>query len=81
MELRTHAGAVHAREILHRRGSPENPLSAYEVEQKFRSVVAGCLSPSAIDQVVQLVDEIDTCASVQPLLAILAAPRPTVYVR
>lgn len=75
VRVRTHDGRTLAHEILHRRGSPENPLSAAEVEHKFRNVVAGCLAPADIERTVELVDRIDRLDDVAPLLALLAAPR------
>lgn len=73
--VRTHDGRSLHNEILHRRGSPENPLSAAEVERKFRAVVAGCLSAADIDRTVALVARIEQLDDVAPLLALLAAPR------
>jgi 2-methylcitrate dehydratase PrpD len=62
-------------EILHRRGSPENPISAADVEYKFRHVVASCLRPRDIDRVVQLVGRLEQMDDVSELIALLAAPR------
>ncbi|QIL79369.1 MmgE/PrpD family protein [Diaphorobacter sp. HDW4A] len=81
IELQTCDGRTLTHEILHRRGSPENPLTAYEVEQKFRNVVAGCLPLTATERVVQLVSEIDRLDDVERLLTLLAAPRPAAYAR
>ena len=81
VEITTRDGKRLHHEILHRRGSPENPLSAYEVEQKFRNVAAGCLAPSAMEQIVQQVESIERMASVAPLLELLAAERPAEFVR
>jgi len=75
VKLTTRDGRTFDREILHRRGSPENPLTGAEVEVKFRNVVADCLPPEDIDRVVALVAELDTAADVRPLLRLLAAPR------
>jgi len=61
-------------EILHRRGSPENPLSPQDVEYKFRHVVESCLSKSDIDRVVSLVDRLDQLDDLSELTALLAAP-------
>jgi 2-methylcitrate dehydratase PrpD len=61
-------------EILHRRGSPENPLSPQEVEYKFRHVVESCLSKGDIDRVVALVDRLETLDDPSELISILAAP-------
>jgi 2-methylcitrate dehydratase PrpD len=63
-------------EMLDRRGSPECPLSAADVEHKFRCVVASCLAPADIESVIELVDRIDLAEDVAPLLDLLAAPRP-----
>lgn len=62
-------------EILHRRGSPENPLSPQDVEYKFRHVVASCLSAQAIDRVVALTGRLEQLDDLSELISILAAPR------
>lgn len=62
-------------EILHRRGSPENPLAPKDVEYKFRHVVASCLSAQDIDRVVHLVDQLDQLDDLSELISLLAAPR------
>jgi 2-methylcitrate dehydratase PrpD len=38
--------------LLHRRGSPENPITEQEVRDKFRAVVAPCMKPAAAQRVV-----------------------------
>ncbi|QIL73798.1 MmgE/PrpD family protein (plasmid) [Diaphorobacter sp. HDW4B] len=81
VEITTRDGKRLHHEILHRRGSPENPLSAYEVEQKFRNVAAGCLAPSAMEQIIQQVESIERMESVASLLELLAAERPAEFVR
>jgi 2-methylcitrate dehydratase PrpD len=62
-------------EILHRRGSPENPLSAADVEYKFRHVVASCLRPQDIERAIQLVGRLEQLDDVSDLIALIAAPR------
>lgn len=74
VSVRTHDGRVLARQILNRRGSPENPLLPGDVEYKFRNVVESCLAPADIDRVVRLCDALDTLDDVGPLIAILAKP-------
>jgi 2-methylcitrate dehydratase PrpD len=61
-------------EILHRRGSPENPLSPQDVEYKFRHVVESCLSKGDIDRVLALVDRLEQLDDLSGLISILAAP-------
>jgi 2-methylcitrate dehydratase PrpD len=70
----TRDGRKFKREILHRRGSPENPLKPEEVEYKFRHVAKSCLTPENIEKVMQLVARLDTLASTSELISILAAP-------
>ena len=74
VSVTTRDGRTFEREILHRHGSPENPLAPADVEYKFRHVARACLSPANIDKVVQLVAKLDTLDSSSELIAILAAP-------
>jgi aconitate decarboxylase len=52
-------GRVLSTEIEQRRGSPDQPLSIAEVEEKFRRLAAVALAPSAADDVVGLVAMIE----------------------
>jgi 2-methylcitrate dehydratase PrpD len=72
--ITTRDGRSFKREILHRRGSPENPLKPEDVEYKFRHVARSCLSPANIDKVMQLVAKLDALPDTRELIAILAAP-------
>ncbi|OZI43131.1 MmgE/PrpD family protein [Bordetella genomosp. 4] len=69
------SGAAFTTEILHRRGSPESPLSPSEIEYKFRNIVRPCLRTEDIDTVIELTRNLDQLADIQPLLGILSAPR------
>jgi 2-methylcitrate dehydratase PrpD len=71
----TRDGQTFSHEILHRRGSPENPLSAEDVEYKFRNVVRSCLSEDGIAQAIDLSARLDTLDDITPLIELLAAPR------
>ena len=62
--VRTRDGRTLKREILHRRGSPENPLKPADVEYKFRNVARACLSRSHTDQVMKLVGTLETLTDV-----------------
>ena len=72
--VKTRDGRAFEREILHRRGSPENPLEPEDVEYKFREVTRSCLSPIRSDRVVQLCAELHKLDNIRELIAILAAP-------
>ncbi|WP_144631054.1 MmgE/PrpD family protein [Bordetella genomosp. 13] len=73
--IRTRDGRELTHRILNRRGSPENPISADDVEFKFRNVVGSCLAAADIDRVVQLCAQADALDSLDELIGILARPR------
>ena len=72
--VKTRDGRTLKREILHRRGSPENPLKPADVEYKFRNVARACLSQPHTDRVMKLVAALETLDSTAELIGILAAP-------
>ena len=74
MTVKTRDGRILRCEILHRRGSPENPLQPEDVEYKFRNVARSCLSRAHTDKVMKLVGSLDTLDSTAELIGILAAP-------
>ncbi|ALM83265.1 MmgE/PrpD family protein [Bordetella sp. N] len=73
--VRTRDGRSLTHEILNRRGSPENPISAADVEYKFRNVVESCLSAADIDKVVRWSKDLERLDDLDPLIRLLAAPR------
>ncbi len=75
MTVKTRDGREFKREILHRRGSPENPLKPEDIEYKFRHVAGACLSRPRIDRVMKLAAALDTLDSTAELIGILAARR------
>ena len=77
VKITCHDGRSFEHLILHRRGSPENPLSAADVEYKFRHVVAACLSSADIDRAIALIDRLDHSPDVSPLLELMAAAART----
>jgi len=72
--IETRDGRALSREILHRRGSPENPLKPGDIEYKFRNVAKGCLAPRKLERVIELCRTLDRLADTRELAAILAAP-------
>ncbi|RYZ00453.1 MAG: MmgE/PrpD family protein [Comamonadaceae bacterium] len=72
VSLRSRDGGSFSHRILHRRGSPENPLSAAEVETKFRNVVDSCLPQPRIDRVVALCAMLDDLDDVGELIDLVA---------
>lgn len=74
LKLHTRDGKVLEKLILHRRGSPENPLTPAEVENKFRHVVGSCIPKARAERIIELVHALDRTADPRPLLAEVAAP-------
>ncbi|MFT4509297.1 MmgE/PrpD family protein [Caballeronia sp. 15711] len=74
--VRTRDGRTLHHEILHRRGSPENPLGREDIEYKFRQVTASVLSRRHIDRLVELVAQLEKLDDVRELLGILGTARP-----
>lgn len=75
MTVTTRAGRKLFHEELARRGSPENPVSPAEVQEKFRGNVAALISDAEADRIIALVDVFETLTDAAPLLAILGADR------
>ena len=61
-------------EELNRRASPENPVNAAEVEEKFRANLAGILTSAEQDLIVTTVARFED-ADLAPMLALLGAKR------
>lgn len=74
MTVVTRDGRRLAHEELHRRASPEKPVTAEEVEDKFRSNLDGILTRAEQDLIVGTVAAFET-ADLAPMLALLGAKR------
>lgn len=72
VKVTTRDGSVLEREILDRRGSPENPLKPEEIVYKFRQVVRSCLPQRDIERLIGLVAELERLESTRELIAIAA---------
>ena len=75
LTVTTRSGAKLHKEVIDRRGSPENPVDAAAVEAKFRDNVRGRLPTVQADRVIQLVRRFDQLESTDELTTILAAAR------
>lgn len=74
VKVRTHDGRAFEKLLLHRRGSPEQPLAPSEIEYKFRHVVSPCLEKAAADRIVALVAKLETLPDLSELIGLIAAP-------
>ncbi len=66
-------GQVYEKLSLHRRGSPENPLSPEEVVHKFRNVVAPCMDKAAAEKIIATVNQFETLADISSVMPLLGA--------
>ena len=69
----TRDGATHSLEMLHRLGSPENPLKTDQVHQKFRTLARHCLSDKQIDDLISLTQALDKIDDLGQVTSILGA--------
>jgi len=74
MKVSTREGRSFDTLVLHRRGSPENPLTPEDIVYKFRHVVGSCLAPDRIERVIALASTLDKLDSTRELIDIIAAP-------
>jgi len=72
--LLTTGGRTFSREVLHRRGSPENPVTRQDVEAKFVANVRRLLGSSAADKLKYLAGRLDVLANATEIIEIIAAP-------
>ena len=61
-------GKVFEKLSLHRRGSPENPLSPEQVVHKFRNVVAPCMDKAAAEKIITAVDQFETLTDISTFM-------------
>jgi 2-methylcitrate dehydratase PrpD len=74
LRVRTHDGRSLNREILHRRASPENPVTWQDIIRKFNANVADLLAPASAERLVELSSGLEKLADVSAINAIVAAP-------
>jgi aconitate decarboxylase len=77
--VRIHAtlkdGSLLSATIEQRRGSAEHPLSAAEIEQKFRQLATNFLSESAIDELVEIVAQLELQRDMKRLVELITISR------
>lgn len=74
VEVHTRDGAMRRRDILQRRGSPENPLSHDEVVAKFHLIATEVISDARARDIVSQVEALDDMPDAAALLTLLEAP-------
>ena len=58
----------------HPLGTPENPLSRDQVEDKFRTYAVSRLSPDTVESVITAIDKLETLSSARELIDLLRQP-------
>ena len=71
VDIRQFDGTTVMARCMHTRGSPENPLTTTQVEDKFRRYAASRLSATQVDGVVQAVAHLEQLGSVRELMGML----------
>ncbi|HYC45292.1 MAG TPA: MmgE/PrpD family protein [Burkholderiales bacterium] len=74
VKVTTRDGRAIEKLLLDRRGSPENPMSTAEIEEKFRHVVSRCIDKARADRIVELVRSLEKLDSTRELIELLGAP-------
>jgi 2-methylcitrate dehydratase PrpD len=73
--VRTTDGRALSREVLNRRGSPENAVTREDVERKFAANLTGILAPPEIDRLKSLALSIDTLPNADEIVKIVSPAR------
>jgi 2-methylcitrate dehydratase PrpD len=73
--VRTVGGRTVTREVLNRRGSPENPVTRADVERKFVANLADILASQEIERLKALALTLDTLANANDIVSIVAPRR------
>lgn len=68
-------GRTVKQEVLHRRGSPENPVAREDVERKFTANLTGLLTPAEIDRLQALALSLETLPNADEIVKILLPAR------
>jgi 2-methylcitrate dehydratase PrpD len=72
VEIETVDGRKFQAEVFGAKGHFSNPMSAAEIEAKFRKLTTGILTPDQIDRVFEAVAGLDAAPSIAPLMQALA---------
>jgi 2-methylcitrate dehydratase PrpD len=67
-------GRTLRRDVWHRRGSPENPVSRQEVEEKFAANVRSLLNAKTAERLQSLAARLDVLADAREIVEIVAPP-------
>lgn len=72
VRVTTNDGRTFEETVVHRKGSPDNPMSADEVETKYRALAGSVLSETDTARVRELVFGLDTAGEVESLITAIS---------
>jgi 2-methylcitrate dehydratase PrpD len=73
LTVMTRDGRRFGKLVLHRRGSPEAPLTPEDIVYKFRHVVRSCIAEKRMTRILDLVRDLDRLDDTRELIALVAA--------
>lgn len=74
IRVKARGGRQFEKLTLHRRGSPENPLSPEDIVHKFRNVVAPCLAKPEAERIIAAVNRFEALDDLGELMQVAGAP-------
>lgn len=74
VDIRTNDGKTYVDNRKVAKGDPGDPLTRAEIEGKLRTAAQGFVANSAVDQIINLVNDLEKLDNVQTLLAAVAVP-------
>lgn len=72
IEIKTHTGSCHVRDVTHPRGSPERPMSQEELRDKFLTLTRDVITCSRADAIGQAIDHLEELENISSLTTLLA---------
>jgi 2-methylcitrate dehydratase len=72
-KITTTDGRTFSKQLDYPKGDPRNPLSDTEIEEKFRALAEGVLSAKAQAKLIDAIWNLEKCASVTKLMALMKA--------
>src|ERR1700689_3266579 len=76
VNITTTDGRKLSKQLDYPKGDPRNPLSDAEIEEKFRALAEGVLSPKAQSKLMDAIWHLEKCESVGKLMVLMKADGP-----
>ncbi|MNC92572.1 hypothetical protein D3C83_90250 [compost metagenome] len=74
MKVTARSGKTAEKLVLHRRGSPEDPLTPADIEYKFRHILRSCIPEERMARMLTLVLDLEKLETTHELTDLLALP-------